>query len=111
MVSKRLGASLAHLVIYLVALVLGRLTLPDGGVFFLWPAAGVAALWMLDGRTRGQVLLDAALLVLATTVADIVLGVEPVASVLFGVANLTVGLTVRLFSARIEQLSFWGRLP
>lgn len=112
MVSRRLGPSLAHLAIYLVALVLGRLTLPDGGgVFFFWPAAGIAALWMLDGRTRGQVLQDATLLVAGTTIADILLGVDPVASVLFGLANLTVGLTVRVFSSRIEELPFWGRLP
>ena len=112
MASRRRGATAAHLAIYVVALVLGRLTVPDGGgpVFF-WPAAGVAALWMLSGRTRGQVLLDGALLLTATAVADVLLGVDTVAAVLFGLANLLVGVTVRAFSAILEQRSFWGRLP
>jgi signal transduction histidine kinase len=57
------------------------------------------------------VLLDGALLLTATAVVDVLLGVDLVAAVLFGLANLLVGVTVRGFSAMLEQRSFWGRLP
>ena len=78
---------------------------------FFWPAAGIAALWMLDAQNRQQVLLDATLLVAGTTVLDVILGVDLLPSLLFGIANLTVGLTVRVFSSLSEGASFWGRLP
>src|SRR4051812_16098801 len=112
MASLRPGATLAHLVLYLVAVDLGRLVGSQAdGVFFFWPAAGLAALWLMDARSREQVWFSSALLVVGTTVLDVALGVDPLAAVLYGIANLTVGLTVRAFSALTEGTSFWGRLP
>ncbi|MDX6232544.1 MAG: hypothetical protein QOH68_1528, partial [Nocardioidaceae bacterium] len=105
----RSHVSVMHLAVYLVALIVGRMD--DNGLAFFWPAAGVAALWMLRGRTRSQVVLDGTLLVAGTTVLDLVLGIDPVASVLFAAANLVVGVTVRLTSALLEKKSFWGRVP
>jgi signal transduction histidine kinase len=112
MASLRPGANLAHLALYLLAVDLGRLAGSHAdGVFFFWPAAGIAALWLMDVRGRWQVLFASALLVAGTTVLDIALGVAPLASVVYGVANLTVGLTVRAFSARAEGSSYWDRPP
>ncbi len=108
----RWRGSLGHLAAYSVAALVGLMTLHDGsGLAFFWPAAGVAALWMLHGRTRHQVLLDAALLVASTTVLDLLMDIPLAAAVLFGLANLVVGLTVRAASARSERLPFWGALP
>ena len=55
MANRRLGgATAAHLAIYVVAWLLGRLTVPDGGgLVFFWPAAGIAALWMLQRTYPG----------------------------------------------------------
>jgi signal transduction histidine kinase len=112
MASRLPGAPVAHLAIYVVALVVSRLTLPEGGgAVFFWPAAGVAALWMLSGRTRAQVVVNMALLLISTAVIDVAFGVGVVESVLFGVANLSVGITVRGFSSRLEHRSFCGSLP
>jgi signal transduction histidine kinase len=112
MASRRPGAPVAHLAIYVVALVVSRLTLPEGGgAVFFWPAAGVAALWMLSGRTRAQVVTNMALLLISTAVVDVAFGVGVVESVLFGLANLSVGITVRGCSSLLEHRSFWGPLP
>src|SRR3954470_24730876 len=112
MASRRSGASVAYALTYAVALVLGRLAVShSGGVVFFWPAAGVAALWMLSGRTRTRVLLDAALLLAVTAVLDVLLGVDLVPALLYAVANLLVGLVVRAGSAMLEDRSFWGPLP
>src|SRR3954454_13957880 len=112
MASRRSGASAAYVVVYTVALLLGRLAVTNsGGVVFFWPAAGVAALWLLSGRTRARVLCDAALLLTVTLVADVIMGVDLGPALLYAVANLLVGLVVRASSARLEHQSFWGPLP
>src|SRR4051812_33313671 len=112
MASRRSGASAAYVVVYTLALVLGRLAVTNsGGVVFFWPAAGVAALWMLSGRSRARVLCDAALLLTVTVVVDVLMGVDVGPALLYAVANLFVGLVVRGSSARLEHRSFWGPLP
>jgi signal transduction histidine kinase/PAS domain-containing protein len=108
----RIRVPLGYLVAYLVAVMLERLALSAGTAeAFFWPAAGVAALWLLSGRTRGQVLLDAVLLVLGTTVLDVLLGADLGVAVLLGLSNLAVGVTVRGISALLEHRSFWDSLP
>jgi signal transduction histidine kinase len=98
--------------VYLVALGVERLTVRDvTATAYFWPACGVAALWMLSGRTRGQVVLDAALHVLSTAVLDVLLGLDLLPAVLFGLANLAVGGIIRHASSVTERLSCWGPLP
>jgi signal transduction histidine kinase len=108
----RIHPTLGYLTVYLAAVGLERLALPeDSGLAFFWPAAGVAALWMLSGRTRGRVLLDGALVVLGTTVLDVLMGVDVVPAVLLGLANASVGATFRRTSSLLEGRPFWGQLP
>jgi signal transduction histidine kinase len=112
MAHLRVPTSLGYLATYVVAMVVGMGTVQSGtGLAFFWPATGVAALWLLRGRNRDQVLLDAALLLAATVTVDLVHDLTPVAAVLYGLANLLMAVTVRLSSARFEFLSFWERLP
>ena len=106
MVSRSAGVALAYLTTYVVAMVVGLDSVQaDTGLAYFWPATGVAALWLLRGRTRDQVLLDGGLLLAATVVIDLLNGIAPVASVLFSLANLVIALTVRAASARLEDLS------
>ena len=112
MVSVRSRAAVAYLAVYVVGLVVGLSSLQQGsGLAYFWPATGIAALWMLRGRNRAQVVLDAGLLLAATTVADVLAGISLVPAVLFGLANLVVGLSVRQVSALSESRLFWGSLP
>ncbi len=108
----RISPVYGYLATYLVALGLERLVLPDEpGLAFFWPAAGVAALWILSGSTRRRVLVDGTLVLGSTTLLEMVLGRGMVPAVLLGLAQLVGALTVRLTSARIEKRSLWGKLP
>lgn len=112
MSSVRFRMPWGHSSAYLVALALEQLATRDvTATAYFWPAAGVAALWMLSGRTRSEVVADASLLVVGTVVLDVLMGVDLVAALLFGLANLTVGAVVRYASSRSEGASYWGPLP
>src|SRR5689334_4284762 len=113
MATLRPGSSLAHLALYLLAVDLGRVAGAHAdGVIFFWPAAGLAALWMLDAQSRRELLVNSSLLVACNVVLLVTaFDIPPAAAVLFGLGNLTVGLTVRWFSARAEGASYWSRLP
>ena len=101
----RFGATLGYLLLFLAAVVLGRTAVLEGtGLALCWPAAGVAAIWMLRGTTRRQVAGDASLLFASATLSFLVIGMTPGAAVLLGVANLLQGLVVRALRARFEQL-------
>ena len=105
MAGVRFGTSLTYLGVYVLAVLVGRSVVPAGtGLALFWPAAGVAALWMLRGRTRDQVTLDALLLFLGTTATNLALDVDLVPALLFGLANLVQGYVVRLVSAWLEKL-------
>ncbi len=107
----RFHAPLGYLFVYLGAFLLGRLTVVEGsGLALFWPAAGIGALWMLRGRTRRQVALDAALLFVSTTVLLLFLDLTPGAAVLFGTANLVEGLGVRAATARLRGRPMYGPL-
>ncbi len=112
MVPKSAGVALAYLTTYVAAMVLGLDSArTDGGLAFFWPATGVAALWLLRGRTRDQVVLDGALLLAVTIILEVLHDVSLLGAALFGLATLLIALTVRLGSARFEERSFWGTMP
>ena len=105
----RLYAPLGYLTAYLAAAALGRLTVVDGsGLALFWPAAGIAALWMLRGTTKRQLGLDAGLLLVGTTCLFLVLGVKPDTAALFGIANLVQGFGVRVVLTRLRQQPLVG---
>lgn len=90
----RVVAGTGWAVSYAVALVLGRqVLLPDTGLALFWPAAGVAALWMVWALRRPGWWWHAAALLLLATVAQAVSGVGWVPALVLGGANLTQGLT------------------
>jgi len=92
----RIYAPLGYLLAYLTAVALGRLATQEAsGLALFWPAAGVAALWMLRGTRTRQVLLDVALLFTGTTALFLVLDVGLRASLVLGAANTVQGFAVR----------------
>lgn len=108
MAPARIRLLVVCLVGYVAAVVLGRLAvLQDTGLALFWPAAGVAALWVLRGRSSREVRLDGVLLMLTTT-AYFAWVVGPLAGLALGVANLGQGLVVRLLHARIVRRPFLG---
>lgn len=80
----------AYVVVYLAAVALGRATRLDGTQLALvWPAAGVAFLWLADGWSVPRVRrLNLVLLFCATVVGNLLTGAVLSLSLCFGVANL-----------------------
>ncbi len=106
MTPARIRVVVAWVGCYLVAVVLGRLAvLQDTGLALFWPAAGVAALWMLRGRSAREVTLDGVLLMVTTT-AYFAWLLGPLSGLALGVANLGQGLVVRLLHARLRRSPF-----
>jgi signal transduction histidine kinase/PAS domain-containing protein len=100
-----------YLAVYLGAAGLQRLALADDtALAYFWPASGLAALWMLSGRTRTQGLWNGSGIVVGGALLDLLLGLDVVPALLFGLANLTVGLTVRWVWALLEVQPLWGPL-
>ncbi|MCF6377896.1 ATP-binding protein [Nocardioides KLBMP 9356] len=89
------GRSAIWALLYAAAVVLGRQTaLPETGLALFWPAAGVAALWIQ--RSPGRLLVvNTATLFVTTVVVNAASGVAWVPALVFGLANVTVGCTVR----------------
>jgi len=107
----RIYAPVVYLCAYLAAIVLGRLAvLEASGLALFWPAAGVAALWMLRGTTTRQVALDAVLLFVSTALMHFLLGVDPLASTALAAANTAQGLVVRGLRSWWRGLRFLGPL-
>jgi signal transduction histidine kinase len=96
-VSKELrGAGAGHLVLrallgaalFVAAGCLGRLTIIDGrALSLIWPAAGIAGLWIGSGSRR-TLPVDLAALALATFTVNVVTGAEPVLALILVVTNL-----------------------
>ncbi len=111
MQSVRIQPAIAYVVSYVAMVALGRMAILEGtGLALFWPAAGVAALWMLRGNTRQEVAFDGALLLAAGFAINVLLGIDPRAAVTFALANLVQGLVVRAINARIKRLPFTGPL-
>ena len=85
-------------VLYLVAMILGRLTVLDGaGVAVVWPAAGVAAIWFLTQRRSPALWADAAVLAAVTFAVDVATGLSVPATAVLVAANLAqVAVLLRL---------------
>ncbi len=103
----RMSHAGGYLSAYAAMVALGRMTtLENTGLALFWPAAGVAALWLLRSRSRDELVLDGILLVVSATAVNTLMGVPPVAAALFGLANLCQGLVVRLVYARRTSTGF-----
>src|SRR5437868_2147707 len=81
---------LVFVVLYLAAVVVGRATRLEGtGLALVWPAAGVAFIWLADvwrhARTRH---VACVLLLLATVGGNWATGAPPELALAFGLANL-----------------------
>ena len=71
---------------------------------FFWPAAGIAALWMLRGRTRDQVVLDALAARRSSTVLNVVFdGIPLRGRCCSALANLMHGLHRTVSLARSQR--------
>ena len=84
---------------FLVAALVGRLTIVDGtAVNLVWPAAGVGALWLLLQHGRRTIALDCTLLVVVVLAADLVTGTTLYVAIALAAVNLgQAGLFVALF--------------
>lgn len=84
--TTRWRASLVWAAAYTVAALLGRATIPEDGHFALvWPATGVAVLWLLGSRHR---LVDLALVGLATSLVNAVQDPDPRRVLAFALLNV-----------------------
>lgn len=89
------SAVLGWVLLYVGVATLGRLTvLPSAGVALFWPAAGVAALWLLLTPPQ-RLLLHATALYVTSVLVNLAFGADPAPALLFGVANLVQGLVTR----------------
>lgn len=101
--SDAVRSTLGYLGVYLAMVFLGRLTVvEDTGLALFWPAAGVAALWMLKSRSWPELGLDAGLLLLGTMALNAATGIPVGAAIVFGFANLLQGVTMRVVLAHLQ---------
>lgn len=92
---------------FLLAGYLGRATVIDThGLSLIWPAIGVAALWLGTGDRRTWPT-DIAALAAATTIVNLTTGVSPAVAVVFMVTNL-VQLGVFVAIVRRQAPDLWG---
>ena len=94
--------------VYVVAGYAGRATIIDGGSLSLvWPAAGIAALWLASAVSRLQVGVDALTLASCTFVVNLTTGAS---AALAGVFMLTNLLQVAVFLTIMRRLTphLWG---
>ncbi|SCX55054.1 diguanylate cyclase (GGDEF) domain-containing protein [Klenkia marina] len=99
--------SVAFALLLAAAVLLGRwAVVPGTGVNLVWPAAGVAALWLLVQHGRRTALLDAVLLVGVVVVVDVATGMGAVAAVALGLVNLG---QAALFGSAFRRLAAPGR--
>lgn len=99
--------------LFVAAGYLGRATIIDGeALSLIWPAAGVAALWIGSGH-RSTIALDLAALATATFIVNNATGAAPDVALVFVVSNLAqVCLFVLLVRTTIPGLfAFGGRRP
>lgn len=99
---------LGFLGLYVVMACAGRATIVDGQALSLvWPAAGVAVLWLLRRRERIDLAVDVALLAAATFTVNLLTGAPLGLGVVAVLANVVqAGVAARILRARAPQL--WG---
>lgn len=107
-VGRSLARSAVFAVVYVLAMVAGRLTVMDGtNLSMVWPAAGVLVLWFCAQRNARIRWVDVAALVVITLVVNVATGASDRLAVVFVVANLSqIGLFMWLL--RRWQPSLWG---
>lgn len=104
--ARRSTAALAarratFLVLFVLAGWLGRATIVDQHALSLvWPAAGVALLWLLHRHGRGWLLLDIALIGLTTFWVNRLTGSSTAMAAVFVVANLLQAVVIRALLLR-----------
>ncbi len=102
--SVRWRSTLGYLILYLATVGLGLLTVPEGATLALfWPAAGVAALWMMRARSGAQLVVDASVLFLGALSFGIAGGRTPLVALLLSLANVLQGLVIRVVVAHVQQ--------
>lgn len=106
-VSRRLLRLLTATALFMAAGYLGRLTvIDDDALSLVWPAAGVAALWLSSGN-RHTWAVDVAALAAATFTINVTTGASVPVAIAFAVSNiLQVGAFVVLARRWIEDV--WG---
>ena len=105
---RDVGHVLGFAVAYAAAMTLARaFTIGPVVLSFVWPACGVATLWLLFARTRRVAVLDALVLAAVTTVVNAVTEIDPLLSAWFGVVNLTQGVIGAWLLRRLAP-SLWG---
>lgn len=109
-VSRVVLADLAWCAAYVVAMVLGRLTIaPTAGIALFSPAAGVAVSWMLTATGRDRLLRVTALLVAATFLVPVGFwGSSWVSGILFSLGHAGQALVVRLLVARAAKVPWYA---
>ncbi|WP_432491771.1 diguanylate cyclase domain-containing protein [Kineococcus gypseus] len=102
------GLALLHV----LAVVLGRATAAQGDASVVWPAAGVAFVWLARSwRRPRERRRDAALLVLSGTTALLLTGQPAGAAVLFGLAGALEALTACWVQRRLQPRGARLRRP
>ncbi|MCE0540480.1 diguanylate cyclase [Kineosporia rhizophila] len=100
--------SLAFAGVYAFAVFLGRLTVLEGtSISLVWPAAGVAALWLAAQRGTGTWPLDHALVGALTFVVTTAMGAPALLALCFGVANV-VQVAVLQYLLHRWHPNLWG---
>lgn len=90
-------AQAAWLVALVLALLVGRASRVDGSqISVVWPAAAVSFVWLLSAGTATVRLRVLALLGLTASAVNVLTGLDPLTSVLFGAVNLVHALVAVL---------------
>ncbi|GAB2858221.1 ATP-binding protein [Nocardioides pacificus] len=105
-ISRRLVSSLGFAVAFVAVSLVGRIAIVDGSQALVWPAAGVAVLWLLalDARVRS---LDTGLLVAAMLGVNLANGAAPHTALVLVAANAVQVLVVVTLLRRLCP-RLWG---
>src|SRR5689334_12499501 len=93
---------------YAAAMALARaFTIGPVVLSFVWPACGVAALWVLFAPSRRIRLVDLGVLGVVTALVNVVTGIDPGLSAWFGVVNVVQGALGAAILVRLAP-HLWG---
>ena len=94
-----------YVVIYVVAIVLGRATAqPETGLALMWPAAGIAVLWTVRAASRREVVLASVLIGVLAAAGNGLTGFPVAAALVLGASNVVASLLTRfLVGAEVRQ--------